>query len=221
MTPDLASLRPALLRLHATLLEAERREREELTGPIPTGAWFGAALEDPDLAWLRPAARLVSAMDHAEAEARKSGVAPDVSVVRGWLDAVRAFTIPGPRYLELLQRDPDVILAHRDVVRALPPGEDRSMSDAKFEVHDEAGARRYEAKVEGGTAFLDYELRGGAIVLTHTEVPVAARKQGVGEALVRRALDDAGARGLTVVPLCPFVAAFIRRHPEYQHLVRG
>ena len=45
--------------------------------------------------------------------------------------------------------------------------------------------------------------------------------QGLGARLARFALDDARERGLRVVPLCPFIAAFVKRHPEYQDLVVG
>ena len=86
---------------------------------------------------------------------------------------------------------------------------------------DDTAAHRFEAQLPGGTAFLDYRMNGDAIVFTHTEVPEALEGHGVGNALVRFALDAARARGLSVVPLCPFVAAFIRRHPEYADLIRG
>jgi predicted GNAT family acetyltransferase len=79
--------------------------------------------------------------------------------------------------------------------------------------------QRYEVAVPGGLAFTAYRLEPGRIVFTHTEVPKAAEGHGVGQELVRFALDDARARGLAVVPLCPFVAAFIERHPEYRDLV--
>jgi len=216
MTPEIELLRPALLRLHGILLLAERRERERHLGPIPNQVWFGAALGDPELAWLRPASKLVSAIDEAQAVQRRTGETPSPEVVAGWLAAAREFVTPGPRYLELLQEDPDVVLAHRDVVRALPPREEKPMT-----VSDNPAAHRFEVTLPGGTAFADYRLNGDSIVFTHTEVPEALEGHGVGNALVRFALDSARARGLTVVPLCPFVAAFIRRHAEYADLIRG
>ena len=60
---------------------------------------------------------------------------------------------------------------------------------------------------------------GGVIALLHTEVDTHLRRRGLGAALVTGALDDARARGLHVVPICPFVEAFVRRHPEYAELV--
>jgi uncharacterized protein len=57
--------------------------------------------------------------------------------------------------------------------------------------------------------------RAIARFFTHTEVPPADEGKGIGARLVRAALDDARQRGFKIVPACSFVAAFIRRHPEY------
>jgi predicted GNAT family acetyltransferase len=88
-------------------------------------------------------------------------------------------------------------------------------------VTDNHERHRYEAEVPGGTAFAAYRMQDGAIVFTHTEVPEEAEGHGVGDALARFALDDAKARGLKVVPLCPFIASWIERHPEYKPLVKA
>ena len=79
--------------------------------------------------------------------------------------------------------------------------------------------QRYEVQVDGSLAVVQYERRGNKIVLLHTEVPEALEGRGVGSALARSALEDARARNLTVVPSCPFVSAYIRKHPEYLALV--
>lgn len=68
-------------------------------------------------------------------------------------------------------------------------------------------------------AFAAYRRSPGTVTFTHTEVPEALEGRGIGAQLVRGALDDARARGEKVVPLCPFVAAYITRHPEYQDLL--
>jgi uncharacterized protein len=86
-------------------------------------------------------------------------------------------------------------------------------------VRDNEVKHRYEVQLDGALALLAYERRGGRIVMTHTEVPDALEGRGVGSALARTALDDARARGLTVVPLCPFVSAYIKRHREYLDIV--
>jgi len=93
------------------------------------------------------------------------------------------------------------------------------MPDA-VEVRDVPEARRYEARVDGQLAgFAAYRLVPGRITFTHTEVGAEFGGQGVGDRLAKGALDDARARGLGVTPLCPFMAAWIRRHPDYADLV--
>ncbi|MDE3026041.1 MAG: N-acetyltransferase, partial [Acidobacteriota bacterium] len=87
-----------------------------------------------------------------------------------------------------------------------------------FRVSDNRGELRYElhdgAELVGE---IRYRTLPGALALVHTEV--VPKRRGLGTEIVRGALDDVRARGLKVVPVCPFVAAFIRRHPEYADLV--
>ena len=78
---------------------------------------------------------------------------------------------------------------------------------------------RYELTVDGQTAVCEFNRLTNAVMFTHTEVPEKLEGQGVGSTLVRGALDDVRAQGLQVVPLCPFVAVFIRRHREYMDIV--
>jgi uncharacterized protein len=95
---------------------------------------------------------------------------------------------------------------------------------AEVDVTDNPQEHRYDAKVEGTLAgFAAYRLRGeDVIVFTHTEVDPAHEGQGIGAALARGALDDVRARGeRQVVALCPFIAAWVRRHPDYQDLLAG
>jgi predicted GNAT family acetyltransferase len=88
-------------------------------------------------------------------------------------------------------------------------------------VRDNAAELRYEVLEDGKVVGeILYRARpGDRIVLLHTEVLPYAEGGGVGSRLVAGALDDIRARGLRVVPLCPFVAGYIRRHPEYADLV--
>jgi predicted GNAT family acetyltransferase len=88
------------------------------------------------------------------------------------------------------------------------------------EITNDTAAGQYEMQLGAGTALLTYRMEEGALFLLHTEVPKPERGNGFGDALVRRALEDARAKGMKVVPLCPFVGAYIRRHPEYADLVR-
>lgn len=87
------------------------------------------------------------------------------------------------------------------------------------EVTDNPALSRYELVVDGVTAIAEYRRSGDVLDLTHTEVPQAVSGRGIGTALVRGMLDRIRADGLTVRPLCPFVAAVIARHPEYGDLV--
>jgi predicted GNAT family acetyltransferase len=87
-------------------------------------------------------------------------------------------------------------------------------------VVDNAEASRYEAWVGVELAgFSEYRVRPDAIVFTHTEVDDAFEGKGVGSALAKGALEDVRARGASIVPLCPFIAAYIRRHGEFRDLI--
>jgi|SRR5215211_1153772 len=79
---------------------------------------------------------------------------------------------------------------------------------------------RYELRLDGRLIGLAaYRRRDGLIALTHTEVDEACEGRGFGSLLVGAVLDDARRQGLSVAPLCPFVAYYISRHPEYDELV--
>lgn len=94
----------------------------------------------------------------------------------------------------------------------------RGMDDTST-VRDNPAARRFELDVDGALAVAQYRLDGDTILFTHTEVPARLQGRGIGSRLVRGALDAARARGLRVVPLCSFVADYVRRHPEVKDLV--
>ena len=86
-------------------------------------------------------------------------------------------------------------------------------------VTDNAAERRFERDTGHGTAVLSYRREGDRLFLTHTEVPEAAEGDGHGGALVRAAFDHARREGLRVVPICPFVAAWLKRHPDQEDIV--
>jgi hypothetical protein len=88
------------------------------------------------------------------------------------------------------------------------------------EIRDNTADHRFELDADGGTALMYYRLEPGMITLMHTEVPPALGGHGIGSALVRGVLDLVRARGLKVVPKCPFVAAYMGRHPQYNDLIR-
>lgn len=93
------------------------------------------------------------------------------------------------------------------------------MPESKHVVTHEPAARRFSVETPAGPGELTYTLGEGRMDLRHTGVPAAAEGQGFGTALVAFALEHARTAGLRVVPSCPFVAAYIREHPESQDLV--
>ena len=66
---------------------------------------------------------------------------------------------------------------------------------------------------------LTYRRAGDTITFIHTGVPNGIARHGIGSELVRTGLEYAKSQGLKVIPLCPFAAAYIRSHPEYEYLV--
>jgi len=89
------------------------------------------------------------------------------------------------------------------------------------EVRDNPDEARYEIRADGELAgFARYRLDDGQITFFHTEIHPEHEGVGLGGQLARGALEDARARGLTVVPVCPFIADYIAHHPdEYLDMV--
>lgn len=81
-------------------------------------------------------------------------------------------------------------------------------------------ANRYEIVVSDELAgVLEYRADGDALALTHTEVYQEFSGRGLASELVSAALDDIRDRGVTIVPLCPYVVSFLEKNPEYRDLV--
>lgn len=80
-------------------------------------------------------------------------------------------------------------------------------------VVDNTMRNRFELSVDGATAFLLYERTDDALTLVHTEVPELLRGRHLGETLVAAALQSARSAGLRIVAVCPFVRAYMRKHP--------
>ncbi len=87
-------------------------------------------------------------------------------------------------------------------------------------VRDNTERHRFELDADGHVAFSNYKRDSGVITILHTEVPKELNGRGIGSALVRGLLDIVRAQKLKVVPLCPFVAGYIAKHPEYSDLLR-
>ena len=82
------------------------------------------------------------------------------------------------------------------------------------DVIDNPALSRFELAIDGQTAFLSYERKADSLRLIHTEVPEALRGRGFGETLVKGALEAARAEGVRVVAVCPFVRAYLTKHPS-------
>ena len=85
-------------------------------------------------------------------------------------------------------------------------------------VHN-AAAKRFEMNLDGKLAFSKYLLVGEKMIIEHTEVPEELEGRGIAGSIVRAALDYAREQRLKIMPLCPFTASFIHRHPQFQDLV--
>ncbi|WP_235298137.1 GNAT family N-acetyltransferase [Portibacter marinus] len=88
-----------------------------------------------------------------------------------------------------------------------------------MKVVDNKEKKRFEHEINGKLAFIDYILTSNKIFLTHTEVPEEFEGQGIGSELVKTVLQEVKDRDLVLVPLCPFVAGYIKRHPKWKELV--
>ena len=80
---------------------------------------------------------------------------------------------------------------------------------------------RYELAVDGRIAATYYKLADGVITFIHTEVPPELGGKGIGSKLIKGALDQVRAEGLKVIAECPFVKAYIEKHPDYADLLKA
>ncbi|HSM38080.1 MAG TPA: GNAT family N-acetyltransferase [Candidatus Limnocylindrales bacterium] len=88
-------------------------------------------------------------------------------------------------------------------------------------VADNPAEGRYEIRVDGDLAGVaEYRDRGGRRIFVHTVIDDAFAGRGLGNRLAAGALDDAIDRGLPIVPRCPFIRAYLERHPEYQARIK-
>ena len=89
-----------------------------------------------------------------------------------------------------------------------------------YDIRNNEAESRFETTVDGHLALSAYDLEDpNRIVFTHTEVPEALSGRGIAGAIVKFGLDHARAQNLTVVPQCAYVAAYVKRHAEYQDLL--
>tara|TARA_B100000678_G_scaffold268566_1_gene254935 strand:+ start:154 stop:441 length:288 start_codon:yes stop_codon:yes gene_type:complete len=94
------------------------------------------------------------------------------------------------------------------------------MTDLKIEKEETDTGGRYITTLDGHTAEMTFSKAGTQrIIIDHTGVPEALGGRGVGQALVKRAVEDARAAGLKIIPLCPFAKAQIEKHVEWQDVL--
>jgi len=82
-----------------------------------------------------------------------------------------------------------------------------------------AEAHDLEMNVDGNIAIIEYELSDGILKLIHTEVPPESEGKGVGSAIVLKALNYAKENNFKIVPICPFVQAYLKRHPQWNEII--
>jgi hypothetical protein len=128
-TKTLKTARQGMLRVHRLLLEVERVELERTRGRLTANEYLQAVLNEPEFAWLRPASQLIVQIDEALDDAERENAPVAGELTASLLAQVRALFTPVPptttfatRYLEMLQRHPDVVFAHRDLMSELPKG---------------------------------------------------------------------------------------------------
>jgi predicted GNAT family acetyltransferase len=89
----------------------------------------------------------------------------------------------------------------------------------RYPIEIDHAARRFEIRIGEHVAVLPFHIVRSTLSLIHTEVPVALRHKGLADAIAHAALEYARSHSLLVKPYCPFVAAYLRRHPDYRVLV--
>jgi len=90
---------------------------------------------------------------------------------------------------------------------------------AIYEITNNEQNMRFELKLEGQVAFLEYRYKKGNLALMHTEVPAVLEGKGLGSALAKYAFQFAKQNNLPVLVYCPFVSSFLNRQPEYEKQV--
>ncbi len=92
---------------------------------------------------------------------------------------------------------------------------------SKVEVVHNPALKRFELQLGDQIAMVKYILSSSEIIFTHTEVPEAFEGQGIASKMAKAAVEYAKAQGLRIRPMCPYMAAWIKRHPEYHSITAG
>lgn len=89
----------------------------------------------------------------------------------------------------------------------------------KYAIRHNQHQQRFEVELENLLCVIDYQLNGKFLTLPHVGVPQPLEGRGIAGELTRTALDWARAENYRVIPVCPYVQAWLRRHPEYRDLI--
>ena len=92
---------------------------------------------------------------------------------------------------------------------------------SKVEVVHNPAQKRFEMQLGDQIAMVKYILGSSEIIFTHTEVPEEFEGHGVASKIAKVAVEYAKAQGMRIRPLCPYMSAYIKRHPEYQSITAG
>lgn len=87
-----------------------------------------------------------------------------------------------------------------------------------LKVENNRAEHQFEINLDGAKALIAYKKNGEVYDLHHTEVPAQFEGKGIGSALVKGALEQIKADGAKIIPSCPFIASYLKRHQEYQEL---
>jgi hypothetical protein len=119
----LRDLSTRVVRLHKVLLDGERRVHEDRHGPIPPAELFRLVLHDEQFAWLRPLSTLIARIDEMVDAEDPISKAHEQAVFGEAYRLLKSGDSRGfsDKYREALQKSPDVVMAHADVSRVLPP----------------------------------------------------------------------------------------------------
>lgn len=90
---------------------------------------------------------------------------------------------------------------------------------SNYQLNNNPEKRHFYIEVGDKVAYIQYIDHPEKIFLVHTEVPVGLEGQGIGSTLVKLVLEHLKEQETPVVPLCPFVAAYIKKHPEWKAIV--
>jgi predicted GNAT family acetyltransferase len=93
------------------------------------------------------------------------------------------------------------------------------LDKAELTLTDNKEDQQFELTVDELTARVEYTLMGNRIIFTHTEVPKELEGKGIGSMIIKLALENIEGRELKLIPLCPFAAAYIKRHPEWNRVL--